>query len=228
MGPIGLFGLAAPITAELGWAMLGSLAVFIVAVILGLFVFMGLVYVPLAVVVGRRRPGHFISGSMGAYTIGFSTTSSVASLPVMLADAEDELGVPSSVGNLVLPLAASINRAGSALFQGAAIVFLAWLYDVAIPGSALVGAVLATFLVAMTVAPVPSASVMTLAPALDTVGVPLAGLAVLLGIDRIPDMFRSGTNVFGHMTAAVVVDGITGGEDGSAGAESGGGAEDAP
>ena len=107
-------------------------------------------------------------------------------------------------------------------------MFLAWLYDVAIPGSALVGAVLATFLVAMTVAPVPSASVMTLAPALDTVGVPLAGLAVLLGIDRIPDMFRSGTNVFGHMTAAVVVDGITGGEDGSAGAEPGGGAEDAP
>lgn len=210
VGPIGLFGLAAPITAELGWAMLGSLTVFIVAVVVGLFVFIGAVYVPLAAVVGGRRPGRFIRGSSGAFTIGFSTTSSVASLPVLLADAEEELGVHPSVGNLVLPLAASLNRAGSALFQGAGIVFLAGIYDVTIPGSALVGAVVATFLVSMTVAPVPSASVMTLAPALDTVGVPIGGLAVLLGIDRIPDMFRTGTNVLGHMTSAVVVDGVVG------------------
>ena len=210
VGPIGLFGLAAPITAELGWAMLGSLAIFIVAVVMGLFVFMGLVYMPAVRFLGSMGGGHFLKGAVGAYTIGFSTTSSVASLPVMLADAEEKLGVRPEVSNLVIPLAASLNRAGSALFQGASIVFLASIYDVSIPTSALVGAVLATFLVSMTVAPVPSASVMTLAPALDTVGVPLAGLAVLLGVDRIPDMFRSATNVFGHMVTAVVVNGATG------------------
>ena len=210
VGPIGLFGLAAPITAELGWAMLGSLAIFIVAVALGLFVFMGAVYMPAVRFLGGMGGVHFLKGAAGAYTIGFSTTSSVASLPVMLADAEEKLDVRPQVSNLVLPLAASLNRAGSALFQGASIVFLASIYDVSIPTSALVGAVLATFLVSMTVAPVPSASVMTLAPALDTVGVPLAGLAVLLGVDRIPDMFRSATNVFGHMVTAVVIDGTTG------------------
>jgi Na+/H+-dicarboxylate symporter len=74
---------------------------------------------------------------------------------------------------------------------------------------ALGGAALATFLVALTVAPVPSASVVTLAPALDAVGIPMAGVAVLFGVDRIPDMFRTATNVTGHMACAVVVEGLT-------------------
>ena len=97
-------------------------------------------------------------------------------------------------------------RPGSALFQGASIVFLAHLYQVPIPAAAVGGAVLATFLVSLTVAPVPSSSVVTLAPALDTVGVPLAGLAILLGVDRIPDMFRTAVNALGQITTAVLVE----------------------
>ena len=97
-------------------------------------------------------------------------------------------------------------RAGSALFQGAAIVFLAHLYEVPFPLTAVGGAILATFLVSLSVAPVPSSGVMTLAPALDAVGIPLSGLAILLGIDRIPDMFRSTTNLLGQVTTSVLVD----------------------
>lgn len=207
-GPVGLFGLTAPITAELGWAMLGSLAVFIVTVILGLILFAVVVYFPLVRLLGKMSVVKFIRGSAGSGTIAFSTTSSVASLPVMLADAENKLDISPDVANLVLPLTASLNRSGSALFQGASIIFLAWMYNVPIPSSALLGAVLASFLVALTVAPVPSASVMTLVPALETVGVPVAGLAVLLGIDRIPDMARTVINVMGDLAAAVVVDGM--------------------
>jgi Na+/H+-dicarboxylate symporter len=102
-------------------------------------------------------------------------------------------------------------RAGSALFQGAAVIFLAHLFEVPIPPAALGGAVLATFLVSLTVAPVPSSGVVTLAPALDAVGIPLAGLSILLGIDRVPDMFRSTTNLLGQITTAVVVDKWVGG-----------------
>ncbi len=123
-----------------------------------------------------------------------------------LEEADEKLELSPEVANLVIPLGASLNRAGSALFQGASIVFLAALFDVTIPVASLVGVVFATFLVAMTVAPVPSAGVMTLAPALDTAGVPLGGMAILLGVDRIPDMFRSATNMIGHMVAAVIVD----------------------
>lgn len=210
IGPIGVFGLMAPVAATAGWAMLGSLLVFILTVIAGLALLIGLIYVPLAWFVGGVGPGKLLAGSAGSLTVGFTTTSSVATLPVMLEEAVD-LGVSERARNLVLPLAASLNRAGSGLFQGAAVVFLASLYNVTVPGGAWAGAVLATFFAASTVAPVPSASIMTLAPALDTVGAPLAGLGVLLGVDRIPDMFRSATNVLGHITSSIVVDGLTGG-----------------
>jgi Na+/H+-dicarboxylate symporter len=130
---------------------------------------------------------------------------------VTLEEVKEKLGVSETVADLVLPLGASMYRAGSALFQGAAIIFLAHLYDVPIPAAALGGAVLATFLVSLTVAPVPSSGVVTLAPALDAVGIPLSGLSILLGIDRIPDMFRSTVNLLGQITTAVVVDKWVGG-----------------
>jgi proton glutamate symport protein len=97
-------------------------------------------------------------------------------------------------------------RPGSALFQGAAIVFLAHIYNVPVAIGAAGAVVFATFLVSLTVAPVPSSSVVTMAPALDAIGVPVAGLALILGIDRIPDMMRSCVNVLGQISAAVLVD----------------------
>jgi Na+/H+-dicarboxylate symporter len=208
--PVGIFGLAAPATARMGLGLLQSLAVFIVTVVVTLFVFMAAVYLPAVAVLGRTSPRRFIQGTLASYTMGFTTTSSVATLPVLLRDAP-ALGVSRRVADLVVPLAASLNRAGSGLFQGASVVFVAWLYDVQVPGGAWLGAVLACFLAASTVAPVPSASIMTLAPALNAVGAPLAGLGILLGVDRIPDMFRSGTNMTGHMAAAVVTEAMADG-----------------
>lgn len=210
--PLGIFGLVAPATARMGLGLLQSLAVFIVTVIAALFVFMCVVYLPLVVVVGRVSPLRFIRGTLASYTMGFTTTSSVATLPVLLRDAP-ELGVSRRVTDLVIPLAASLNRAGSGLFQGASVVFLAWLYGVQVPGGAWVGAAIACFFAAATVAPVPSASIMTMAPALSAVGAPFAGLGILLGVDRIPDMFRSGTNMTGHMAAAIVTEALAGEEE---------------
>lgn len=217
--PIGIFGLAAPVTAQLGWDLVQSLAVFIFCVILGLAVYIGLVYMPFLRLVGGIGPIHFLGGTFGAASIAFSTTSTAAALPVTLEETKLNLGVSGPVADLVLPLGASMYRAGSALFQGAAIVFLASLFDVPIPPAAIGGAILATFLVSLTVAPVPSSGVVTLAPALDAVGIPLSGLSILLGVDRIPDMFRSTTNLLGQITTAVVVDGWVGDGDGSGGPE---------
>ncbi len=210
--PIGIFGLAAPVTAQLGWDLIQSLAVFVVSVVLALSIYVVVVYLPILRLVGGISPMKFLGGTFGATSVAFSTTSTAAALPVTLEEVHHNLGVSETVTDLVVPLGASMYRAGSALFQGAAIVFLAHLYDVPIPAAALGGAVLATFLVSLTVAPVPSSSVVTLAPALDAVGVPLAGLSILLGIDRIPDMFRTSVNLMGQMTTAVVVDEWVGGE----------------
>ena len=207
--PVGVFGLAAPAVARMGPGLLTGLAAFVGTVVVGLFVFMWLIYLPAVRILGKKGVGDFVRGVTGSYVIGFSTTSSVASLPVMLEEAE-ALGVSPAVSSLVLSLGASINRAGSALFQAGALVFLAAVYGVPLPLTTLVSAGFVGFVVAMSVAPVPSASVVTLAPILEAAGVPLAGLGLLLGIDRIPDMFRTATNVTGHMGAAVAVEGLVG------------------
>ncbi|MEC9015685.1 MAG: cation:dicarboxylase symporter family transporter, partial [Gemmatimonadota bacterium] len=200
------FGLIAPVTAQLGWGLIQNLAVFVISVLFGLMIYMGLMYLtPLSVIAGIG-PKRFFSGTFGGASIVFSTTSTVTALPVTLEESKKNLNVSEHVADLVIPLGASMYRPGSALFQGAAIVFLADLYNVPFPVTAVGGALLATFLAALTVAPVPSSGVMTLAPALDAVGIPLSGLAILLGIDRIPDMFRSTTNLLGQVTAATLVD----------------------
>ena len=204
--PIGVFGLAAPVTADLGWNLVQSLGVFIVFVFVGLVIFLAVVTLPLVYFVAGIGPVRYLKGTFGGVSIAVSTTSTAAAIPVTREEATRNLGVSTTIANLLVPLGASMHRPGSALFQGAAIVFLAYLYDVPIPTAAIAAAMLATFLVSLTVAPVPSSSVITMAPALDAVGVPVAGLAIILGIDRIPDMMRSGVNILGQVSAAALVD----------------------
>ena len=206
--PVGVFGLAAPVVAQTGVAMLQNLAVFIGATVVGLFLLKGLVLLPLVWILGGVAPGQFIRATAGTYTVGFTTTTSVGTLPMMLREAE-KLGLSKNSFSLVLPLAASINRPGSALFQSTSLVFLAAMYGVPLDAGLIAAAVLAIFLASMTVAPVPSSSIVSMAPALDVVGVPLAGLGILLGVDRVPDAFRTAVNVIGHMSAATMVDGVT-------------------
>jgi Na+/H+-dicarboxylate symporter len=203
--PVGVFALAASMAAEGGLSTLKDLAVLVAAVAAGLVIFIALVYLPMVAVLGRMKPRLFLRSSLTPQVIALSTTSSIATLPAMLEAAEQRLGVSRPVAGLVLSLGASLNRAGSALFQGSALVFLAALYDVPLSIPVLGGAMLAVFLASLTVASVPSASVVTLTPALDVTGIPTSGLAILLGIDRIPDMLRTATNVTGHLAAATVV-----------------------
>ena len=204
--PIGVFGLIAPVTSELGWGLLQSLAIFIACVLIGLVIFLLVVTLPLMYFLAGISPVKYFRSTFGGVSVAVSTTSTAAAIPVTLEETTRNLKVSHTIADLLIPLGASMHRPGSALFQGAAIVFLAYLYDVPIPVAAIGAAMLATFLVSLTVAPVPSSSVITMAPALDAVGVPVAGLAIMLGIDRIPDMMRSGVNLLGQVSAAVLVD----------------------
>jgi len=204
--PIGIFGLIAPATALLGWGLIQSLGVFIVCVFIALIIFVALIFVPLLVFAGKMNLTRFFKGTLGAASVAFSTTSTAAAIPVSLEESTKNLDVSETVADLLIPLGASMYRPGSALFQGAAIVFLAHIYNVPVALGAAGAVVFATFLVSLTVAPVPSSSVVTMAPALDAIGVPVAGLALILGIDRIPDMMRSCVNVLGQITTAVIID----------------------
>ena len=219
IAPIGVFGLVAPVTAKLGWDLLVSLGIFIVCVFVGLVLFLMLVTLPLVYFVAGIGPIRYVKGAFGAMSVAVSTTSTAAAIPVTLEETINNLGVSKTVADLLVPLGASMHRPGSALFQGAALVLLAHLYGVPIPIAAIGAAMVATFLVSLTVAPVPSSGVVTMAPALDAIGVPVAGLAILLGIDRIPDMMRSAVNILAQMSTAVLVDRWTGTEEDSRGSE---------
>jgi len=202
--PVGVFALAAPVAAESGLDLLRSLGIFIMAVIVGLVIFTAAVYLPFVRFVARMPGRRFLSASVEPAAIAFSTTSSAATLPAMF-NATDRLELPRPLASFVLPIGAAVNRSGSALYQGCAVVFLGHLYGAGVSPGELIAAMFATFLVALTIAPVPSASVVTLPPALAAVGVPLDGLGILLGIDRIPDMFRTVVNVTGNVAATAVV-----------------------
>jgi len=204
--PIGIFGLIAPATALLGWGLIQSLGVFIICVFVALIIFVLVIFLPILIFAAKMRPTKFFKGTLGAASVAFSTTSTAAAIPVSLEETTKNLGVSETIADLLIPLGASMYRPGSALFQGAAIVFLAHIYNVPVAIGAAGAVVFATFLVSLTVAPVPSSSVVTMAPALDAIGVPVAGLALILGIDRIPDMMRSCVNVLGQISAAVLVD----------------------
>jgi len=215
LAPVGVFALAAPVTARAGWAMLQALGAFILAVLLGLVLLVLLVYLPLVAFVAKRNPGAFLKETLNPLVIAASTASTAASVPAMLESAEDELKLSRPVTSFVIPLGAGVGRMGTAVFQGAGIVFLAWLFSVPLPAAGIGGAVLATFIVSFTVAGIPSGGVVSMAPALGTVGIPLDGLGVLLGVDRIPDMVRTALNVEGILVTAAVVDRLMGTRDGA-------------
>lgn len=205
--PIGIFGLIAPATAQMGWGLLQSLFVFIICVFIGLLILMLVLFLPILFFKGQTGPMKFFKGTMGAASVAFSTTSTAAAIPVSIEETTKNLGVSETTADLLIPLGASLYRPGSALFQGASIIFLAHIFGVPISMTDAGAIIFATFLVSLTVAPVPSSSIVTMAPALASIGVPVTGLGLLLGIDRIPDMMRSCVNVFGQITTAVVLDG---------------------
>lgn len=206
--PIGIFALVAPIVAQFGWSLVRAMLWFVFAVIVGTLLFIATVYLPSVAVIARLSPRRFLRAAFPSLLMAFSTTSSLATLPTMLDAADKDLQIPRPISGFVLPLAASINRAGSALFQAIAVLFIARLYGIPFGAGHMLQAGLAVFLASLTVASVPGGSVVSLLPAFVTTGLPISGISILIGLDRIPDMFRTMTNATGHMSAAVVVSAI--------------------
>ena len=205
IAPIGIFALVAPTAAQYGWEVVRAMLWFIAAVIIGLLVFIAAVYLPSVALLARLAPLRFLRAAYPSMFMGFSATTSMAALPNMLDAADKDLNIPRPVSGFVLPLGASINRAGSALFQAIAVLFIARLYGIPFGFGHMLQAGVAVFLASLTVAAVPSGGVISLFPAFQATGLPIAGLSILMGLDRISDMFRTMTNVTGHLATAVVV-----------------------
>jgi Na+/H+-dicarboxylate symporter len=203
--PVGVLCLVAPVGARFGGETVARLGVFVVAVVLGTVLFAIAAYGPAARLLARVRIGPFARTIAPGTTVAFTTASSMAALPAMMDAALNRMRVSSGVAGFVLPQAATVNRPGTTIYQMTAVVFVASLYGLS-PAPAQLAAALATsLLMTFSVAAIPAATVFTTAPVLLAAGLPIESLALLLGVDRVPDMFRTGLNAVGHQTATAVV-----------------------
>lgn len=213
VAPIGVFALiAGTITAVAGdnietvLSLLRSLGFYTLVVILGLLIHVLLVYGTIVHFFTRFSLRQFFAGIAPAQLLAFSTSSSAATLPVTMECVEENLGVKNEVASFVLPLGATINLDGTALYQGVATVFIAQALGMDLNLAAQLTIVLTALLASIGTAPVPAAGIVMLVIVLESVGVPSSGIALILGVDRILDMVRTATNVTGDCAVAVLVD----------------------
>jgi Na+/H+-dicarboxylate symporter len=204
LAPYAVFGLLARVTAQLGFDVLAGLGVYVLTVLAGLLLLVG-VYLLILVLVSRFPPGRFLRSAREVQLLAFSTASSAAVMPLSMETAEEKLGVPASVARFIVPLGATINMDGTALYQGVATVFLAQVFDVSISPLQLL-LVVATVVGASIGTPAtPGVGIVILATVLSGAGIPPAGVALIVGVDRILDMSRTAVNVTGDLTACTVM-----------------------
>lgn len=205
IAPYGVFALIAAIIGQYGIGILQTLVVYAAVVIGGLLVHAGLVYPTFVKIFAGMNPRWFFKGIAPAQLVAFSTSSSNATLPVTMEACEENLGVSEEVSAFVLPLGATINMDGTALYQGVATIFIAQVYGLELGLTEQLMVVLTATLASIGAAGVPGVGMITLALVLQTVGVPVEGIALILGVDRILDMLRTTVNITGDASCAVVV-----------------------
>lgn len=205
LAPYGVFALIAPVVAKNGPAVLIPFIKVIIAVYFGCVLHAVMVYSPLVSVFGKMNPIKFFKGIAPAAMTAFSTSSSAATLPVSMKNVTENLGVSEKVASFVLPLGATINMDGTALYQGVCTLFIAQVYGVDLTMAQMGTVVLTATLASIGTAGVPGAGLIMLTLVLQSIGLPLEGVALIAGIDRILDMMRTCVNVVGDTSAAVIV-----------------------
>jgi Na+/H+-dicarboxylate symporter len=204
LAPIGVFALAVPLATKLGVAAAGAVLYYI-GLVVGMCIIAIAAMYPLAAVMGRVPLRVFGRAAAPAQAVAFSSRSSLAALPAMFEGAERTLRLPQSLTAFFLPLAASMYRVGAVIGQVVGVLFLAKLYgvDLATPQIATIG--VTAMLTSFSVPGIPGGSILVMVPVLLAAGLPVDGVGILLGVDTIPDMFRTTTNVTGHMAAAAIL-----------------------
>jgi Na+/H+-dicarboxylate symporter len=212
IAPIGVFALISDtITSVAGdnlnniLELLSALGYYMLAVIIGLILQMVITYTTVLKLFSKMSLKTFYQGIAPAQLLAFSTSSSGATLPVTMERCEEELGVSEEVSSFVLPLGATINMDGTALYQAVAAVFIAQTIGMDLALGAQLTIVFTAVLASIGTAAVPGAGIIMLIIILEAVGVPSAGIALILGVDRILDMMRTVTNVTGDASVAVAV-----------------------
>lgn len=204
LSPIGVFCLLCPVVASNGAMIIGSLAMVLLAAYICYFFHGAIIYSTAVKVLGGMNPGKFYKGMLPAMMFAFSSASSVGTLPINM-ECTEELGASKEVTSFVLPLGATINMDGTAIYQGVCSVFIAACFGIDLTFAQMMTIVITATLASIGTAGVPGSGMIMLTMVLTSVGLPIEGIALVAGVDRIFDMGRTVLNITGDASAAVIV-----------------------
>jgi Na+/H+-dicarboxylate symporter len=212
LAPYGVFALMASLIVEIAGddpdsalTLLLALLKYSLIVLAGLFIVMVVMFPLLLKFMTKIPVGHFFRAIRPAQLLAFSTSSSNATLPVTMKITEEELGVSENISSFVLPLGATVNMNGTSLYQSVAAVFIAQALGMELTFGQQVMIVLTSTLAAVGSAGVPGAGLIMLIVVLEAIGIPAAGIALIMAPDRILDMFRTVVNITGDVVVAAVI-----------------------
>lgn len=204
LAPIAVFALICNITMRVGIGAVVGMAAYMGSVVLGLFLLL-LLYLLIVWGLGKMSPLEFLKNVGGVQLLAFSTSSSAATIPLAMTTAEKQLKVDGPIARFIIPLGATINMDGTALYQVCATVFLSQVYGVELGGATLLAVIITTVGASIGTPSTPGVGIVILATILQGIGVPASGIALIIGVDRILDMTRTTVNVTGDLTASVVM-----------------------
>lgn len=205
LAPYGVFALIFSVTSRFGFELLVALSMYVVTVILGLALHLFGTFPVLLKFLSKYNPVKFFKKIETVILTAFSTSSSSATLPTTISVSQTNLGIPSQITGFVLPLGATMNMNGTALFEGVTVLFLAQVFGVNLSLGMQLIVILMSVLTAIGSAGVPSGSIPLLVMVLAMVNIPPEGIAIILGVDRILDMCRTVLNVIGDITCAAYI-----------------------
>ncbi|MCW8953380.1 MAG: dicarboxylate/amino acid:cation symporter [Sulfurimonas sp.] len=209
LAPYAVFGLLANITIKIGFDAISSMSMYVLTVLLGLLSLI-IFYLIIVYFVGRVKPLDFLRDIREVQLMAFSTSSSAAVMPLSMQIAEEKLHIPQTISKFVIPLGATVNMDGTAIYQVIAAVFLTQLFGIELSLVEVVILAFTTVGASIGAPSTPGVGIVILATILQGIGVPVEGIALILGVDRILDMCRTTINVTGDLTAAIVMKRLTG------------------
>ncbi|WCO01305.1 dicarboxylate/amino acid:cation symporter [Psychroserpens ponticola] len=201
--PVAVFGLMAQVTSSVGLSSLSGLAYYVGVVLLGLLLLV-FFYLGLVVLLGKTKPMLFLKKIRDVQLLAFSTTSSAAVMPLSLQTAEEELKVDKAISNFIIPIGATVNMDGTALYQTITTLFIAQAYGLEMSLLNIIVVIVTIVAASIGTPAIPGGGVVILASVLGSVGIPAEGIIIIIGVERLLGMFRTAVNVTGDLTACMV------------------------
>ncbi|MCF8223000.1 MAG: dicarboxylate/amino acid:cation symporter [Bacteroidales bacterium] len=203
--PVGVFGIIAEIVADTGFSAFKSLGFYFLVVLAGLAIHMFITLPILVRVLGGINPVRHYRGMLPALLTAFTTCSTIVTLPLTMKAATEESGASKRAAGFVLPIGATMNMDGTALYECVATIFIAQVYGFDLSFTAQLTIAFTAVLASIGAASIPMSGMVMMSIILTAVGLPLEGVAIILAVDRILDMFRTTTNVFSDSCGAVII-----------------------